>query len=116
MVTLGFAVLLATGLLVAKICQRFRLPSVTGYIMAGVLLGPSGFDLINGHSIGSNLDHFTNIALVLISFGIGEHVELKKLRRYLRTVAVISVCEAMGAFVFVFAAVFFTMRFAGITV
>jgi len=116
MVTLGFAVLLATGLLVAKICQRFRLPSVTGYILAGVLLGPSGFDLINGHSIGSNLDHFTNIALVLISFGIGEHVELKKLRRYLRTVAVISVCEAVGAFVFVFGAVFFTMRFAGITV
>jgi Kef-type K+ transport system membrane component KefB/nucleotide-binding universal stress UspA family protein len=116
MVTLGFAILLATGLLVAKICQRFRLPSVTGYILAGVLLGPSGFNLINSHSIGSNLDHFTNIALVLISFGIGEHVELKKLRRYLHTVAVISVCEAMGAFTFVFGAVFCTMHFAGISV
>jgi len=116
MVTLGFAILLATGLLVAKICQRFRLPSVTGYILAGVLLGPSGFDLINSDSVGSNLDHFTNIALVLISFGIGEHVELKKLRRYRLTVAVISVCEAMGAFVFVFGAIFCTMHFAGINI
>ncbi len=116
MVTLGFAILIATGLLVAKICQRFRLPSVTGYILAGVLLGPSGFNLINSHSVGSNLDHFTNIALVLISFGIGEHVELKKLRRYLHTVAVISICEAIGAFVCVFGAIFCTMHFADITV
>ena len=98
METLGFAILLATGLLVAKICQRCRLPSVTGYILAGVLLGPSGFNLINSHSVGSNLDHFTNIALVLISFGIGEHVELKKLRKYIGTVAVISLCEASELF------------------
>lgn len=116
MVTLGFAILLAAGLLVGKICQRFCLPSVTGYILAGVLLGPSGFDLINRQSVGSNLDHFTNIALVLISFGIGEHLELKKLRRYLHTVAVISVCEAMGAFIFVFGAVFCTIHFTGISV
>lgn len=116
MVTLGFAILIATGLLVAKICQRVHLPSVTGYILAGVLLGPSGFNLINSNSVGSNLDHFTNIALVLISFGIGEHVELKKLRHYFRTVAMISACEAIGAFVFVFGAVFCTVHFFEITV
>jgi len=116
MVTLGFAILIATGLLVAKICQRFRLPSVTGYILAGVFLGPSGFNLINSHSVGSNLDHFTNIALVLISFGIGEHVELKKISKYMRTVVMISVCEAVGAFVFVFGAVFCTLYLGGIAV
>ena len=113
MITLGFALLIAAGLLVAKICQRFRLPSVTGYIIAGVLLGPSGFNLINSHSIGSDLDHFTSIALVLISFGIGEHIEIKKLRRYLRTVTVISLCEAVGAFVAVFSAIFCAMQYGG---
>lgn len=116
MTTLGVAILLATGLLVAKICQYFRLPSVTGYIIAGVLLGPSGVDLINAHSIGSNLDHFTSIALMLISFGIGEHVELKKLSEQMRTVAWISACEAVGAFVFVFTAIFLTIHFTGVAV
>ncbi len=114
MVTLGFALLLATGFFVAKICQRFHLPSVTGYILAGVLLGPSGFNLINSHSVGSNLDHFTNIALMLISFGIGEHVELKKLQEQIRTVAWVAACEAVGAFVFVFSAVFLTIHFTGL--
>ena len=116
MVTLGFALLIAAGLLAAKICQRFRLPSVTGYILAGVLIGPSGFNIINSYSIGSNLDHFISIALMLISFGIGEHVELKKLRKHIRTVVWIAVCEAVGAFVFVFAAVFLTIHFTGIAV
>lgn len=113
MIVLGFALLIATGLLVAKICQRFHLPSVTGYIIAGVLLGPSGFNLINSHSIGPDLDHFTSIALVLISFGIGEHIEIKKLQRHFRTVTVISLCEAMGAFVTVFSAIFYAMQYGG---
>jgi len=116
MVTLGFALLLASGFFVAKICQRFHLPSVTGYILAGVLLGPSGFNLINSFSIGSNLDHFTNIALMLISFGIGEHVELKKLHEQIRTVAWVAACESIGAFVFVFGAVFLTIHFTGVGV
>lgn len=116
METLGVALLLATGLLVAKICQRCHLPSVTGYILAGVLLGPSGFNFINSRSVGSGLDHFTQIALVLISFGIGEHVELKKLRKYIGTVAVISLCEAIGAFICVFGAVFASIHLMGITV
>ncbi|MBU0945265.1 MAG: cation:proton antiporter [Proteobacteria bacterium] len=113
MVTLGVALLLAAGLLVAKICQRLYMPSVTGYILAGMLLGPSGFDLINRQSIGSNLDHFTHIALMLISFGIGEHVELKKLREHVRSVAWIGGCEALCAFVFVSVAVFVTVHFTG---
>lgn len=116
MVTLGFALLLAAGILMAKICQRFRLPSVTGYILAGVFLGPSGFNIINSHSIGSNLDHFTNIALMLISFGIGEHVELKKLHEQIRTVVWIAACEALGAFIFVFSAVFLTIYLTGVEV
>ncbi len=116
MVTFGFALLIAAGLLVAKICQRCRLPSVTGYILAGILIGPSGFNIINSHSIGSHLDHFISIALMLISFGIGEHVELKKLSKHIQTVVWIAVCEAVGAFIFVFAAVFLAIHYSGITV
>lgn len=114
MVTLGFALLLAAGLLVAKISQYFRLPSVTGYILAGMIIGPSGFDLINSHSIGPDLDHFTSIALMLISFGIGEHVELKKLSEQLRTVAWIAICEAIGAFSLVSIAIFLAIHFSGL--
>ena len=39
--TFGIAVLLSAGLLSAKLAQMLRLPSVTGFILAGLLLGPS---------------------------------------------------------------------------
>jgi len=115
-VTLGLSLLLATGLLVAKIGQYFRLPAVTGYILAGVFLGPTGINIINSTSIGAGLDHFTSIALMLISFGIGEHVELKKLHEQFRTIAWIAACEVIGTFIFVFSVVFLTIYFTGIEV
>ena len=99
--TFGIAILLAVGLLIAKLAQLIRLPSVTGFILAGLLLGPSGLGLITVDLVGHKLDHFTQIALMLIAFGIGEHVELRRLGSVARDVAYISVVQAVAAFVLV---------------
>ena len=39
-------VLLAVGIAVVVIAQRLRLPTVAGYLLAGVAIGPYGFGLI----------------------------------------------------------------------
>ncbi len=101
MVTFSIAILLAAGLAASKLCQRFRLPSVTGYILAGMLLGPTGFGFVTEETTGHNLTHFTQIALMLIAFGIGEHIELKKLQEHTRSLKWIGIFEAMGAFIVV---------------
>jgi len=106
MVTLGLALLLAVGLVAAKLAQWLRLPSVTGYIMAGLLLGPSGIGVITEESVGHSLDHFTQIALMLIAFGIGEHIEIKKIKAYAGSVFWTGLCEALGAFCLVSLAIF----------
>ncbi len=77
-VTFGRAVLLATGLLCAKIVRLIRLPPVIGFIPAALVPGPSGLGLLTMESIGHRLDQFTRIALMLIAFAIGEHIELRK--------------------------------------
>ncbi|MCI5221430.1 MAG: hypothetical protein D3924_01790 [Candidatus Electrothrix sp. AR4] len=99
--TFGIAVLLAAGLLVAKLAQLLRLPSVTGFILAGLLLGESGFGIITVDLMGHQLDHFTSIALMLIAFGIGEHVELRRLDGMGRDVAYIAIVQAFLAFILV---------------
>ena len=116
MVTLGIAILLAAGLVAAKICQRFHLPSVTGYIIAGLLLGPTGFNLITEESIGHNLDHFTQIALMLIAFGIGEHIEIKKLKKHANSLLWIGVAETSCAFIAVSLSVYLTITLTSFTV
>jgi len=100
-VTLALAILLGGGFLVAKLGQRIGLPSVTGYILAGVLLGPTSLGVISHDAIQHRLEHFTQIALMLIAFGIGEHLELRQLRRIAKTVSCIGICEASGAFLLV---------------
>ncbi len=110
MVTLGIAILLAAGLAASKITQRFHLPSVTGYILAGLLLGPTGFGIITQQTIGHNLTHFTQIALMLIAFGIGEHIELHTLKKHTKSLKWIGLFEALGAFFVVSTVIFVSIH------
>lgn len=96
-ITLLLALILTAGFITAKAGQVFRLPSVTGFIAAGVLLGPAGFHVITAEVIDDQLWHFTQIALMLIAFGIGEHLELKRLKITAKTVLSICLTETAGA-------------------
>ena len=111
--TLGIALLLAVGLLFAKAAQFLRLPSVTGYILAGLAMGPSWLGILTFETVGHQLDHFTQIALMLIAFGIGEHIEIRRLGGVARDVGYISIIQAIGAFLCVFLAVLFTPMLIG---
>ena len=99
--TFGIAVLLGTGLAIAKFAQMLSLPSVTGFILAGLLLGESGLGIITVELLGHRLDHFTSIALMLIAFGIGEHVELRRLDGMGRDVVYITTFQAVIGFTLV---------------
>ncbi len=106
-VTFALAVLLIAGFLVARLGKLLRLPSVTGYILAGLVLGPSGIGLITADAIGDRLAHFTQIALMLIAFGIGEHLEIRRLKYMFKSIGLIGLCETSGAFLFVGVGTFF---------
>jgi len=105
-ITFGIAILLATGLLFAKIVQLFHLPSVTGYILAGLVLGPSGLEVLTVESLGHRLDHFTQIALMMLAFGIGEHIELRRLQAIAKDVTYISFAQAIVTYLFVLVATY----------
>lgn len=100
-VTLALAVLLAVGLTISYLGKKLKLPAVTCYILAGLLLGPSGFSLISEDLVSRQLSHFTEIALMLIAFGIGEHIEFKEVRKVARTVGYISLAETVTTFLVV---------------
>jgi Kef-type K+ transport system membrane component KefB/nucleotide-binding universal stress UspA family protein len=109
-ITLGIAILLTTGLLFAKTVQLFHLPSVSGYILAGLVLGPSGLELLTAESVGHQLDHFTQIALMLLAFGIGEHIELRRLHTIARDVTIISFVQAIASYLFVLTTTYFVAQ------
>jgi len=105
-ITLLLALILTIGFIVAKAGQTVRLPSVTGFIAAGVLLGPSGLNVITAEATGNQLRHFTQIALMLIAFGIGEHLELKRLKITAKTVLSICLADTAAALFLVAGGIF----------
>lgn len=102
------------GFICAKAARLVRLPSVTGYILAGLAVGPSGLGLITSHAVMNNLDHFTELALMLVAFGIGEHMEWKKLKPALKSVAWISLVESGLAFFLVGAGITLISVYSGL--
>ncbi len=61
-------IVLAAALLVGEIFERFRLPSVVGEILAGMIIGPSILGLVTANE---PLQAVTSIALFFIIFHIG---------------------------------------------
>ncbi|NOX25046.1 MAG: cation:proton antiporter [Deltaproteobacteria bacterium] len=114
-ITLVLAILLGAGFAGAWLCKLVNLPSVTGYICVGLLLGPSGLNLFSGEAVGAHLGHFIQIALMLISFGIGEHMEISRLRSSAKSVFLVGLGESLGAFVIVSLGCFIVIRLTGLT-
>ncbi len=73
------AVLLAFGAFCGQLARRIGLPSVTGQIMAGVLLGPSVFHVF-GHDAAVGLRPIVHFALGLIAVDVGTHLHFPRLR------------------------------------
>lgn len=68
-----FLVLLLVVFFVPKILKLVQIPGIVGFILAGVLLGPNGLNII-GHSSG--IDLFSTIGLLYIMFLIGLEIDL----------------------------------------
>lgn len=101
----ALSLLLAAGFAVASLVKLIRLPAVTGYILAGLSLGPSGFGIIGPEISQGRLVIFTNIAMMLVAFGIGERFDLQQLRRSRKALFRVSLGECTATFFLVLAGV-----------
>ena len=83
-ILLSVSVALLAGLLMTRAFKPFKLPSVTAYLIAGVLIGPYAIGSLNINSLGFNsmesveaLAVISEIALGFIAFSIGCEFKLK---------------------------------------
>ena len=70
---------LAAAVLMVPLAKRLGLGSVLGYLLAGVLIGPSVLDLVGDQ--GSDLMHFAEFGVVLMLFLIGLELEPRSVWR-----------------------------------
>ena len=108
-VIISVALMLFSGFLMTRITKLLRLPNVTAYIVAGILIGPYCLDLVPQRII-SGTDFLSDIALAFIAFSTGEFFKLSVLKKSGMKVVWITLFEAVLASVFVFVLTYFVFR------
>src|ERR1043165_4159727 len=89
---------LCLAFIFASIAQRFRIPPLVGYLLAGVVVGPFTPGFVADADLASEL---AEIGIILLMFGVGLHFSLEDLLS-VRAIAVpgaiaqIGVATALG--------------------
>ena len=108
-VIIAVSIMLACGFLMTRITKLLKLPNVTAYIVAGIIIGPFCLDLVP-RSVIAGTDFLSDIALAFIAFSVGEFFKLSSLKKNGLKTLVITLCEALAAAVLVFILTFFILR------
>lgn len=96
-VVFGVGILLTGSYFMGRFAERMKLPAITGFILAGLLLGPSFLGFVHG-DLDRTLASITEIALAVIAFVIGSEFSLRKLRAIGRSVVTITLFQLFGSF------------------
>lgn len=97
---LCLAIAIGSGLVFNRLAKRVGLPNVTGYLVAGLLLGGSVFNVIPFETT-AQLNDIVNVALGFIAFSIGGEFKLSYIRRLGSRVLTVTAFEALTAVVLV---------------
>ena len=80
--------------LVALLCgmgmERLRQPALVGYILSGVLLGPSAFALVENRG---DIDALAELGVLMLLFVVGMELSLRLFRRMWRLALLAALCQ-----------------------
>lgn len=95
-------IVISTGFICGEIATKVKLPKVTGYIIAGVLLNPGLFNFIP-KDFTKHTDIVTGIALSFITFSVGGTLLYSHIKKLGKGILYITLFEAEFAFLAVVA-------------
>ncbi len=93
---LSLSIILLSAFLMTRITKKLKFPNVTGYILAGILIGPCVLKIIP-HSIINGMEFVADIALAFIAFDVGRYLKLSNFKENGSKVLIITLCESLMA-------------------
>ena len=105
---LTLSVAIFSGLMLSRLAKKLKLPAVTAYLVAGVLIGPYVLGALGVKGLGfvshadvKSYSLLSDVALGFIAFSIGNEFRLEDLKKTGKQAFVIGVCQALAATFFV---------------
>ena len=101
-ILLTLSVAIFAGLMLSRLAKKLKLPAVTAYLVAGVIIGPyvlgalgiKGLGFIN-HADVKSYSLLSDIALGFIAFAIGNEFRLAQLKKIGKQATVIGILQAV---------------------
>lgn len=101
---LALGVLLFAGYFGGLLAKKVKIPAVAGYVLAGVLLGPSVLRAIPD-ALNELLTPVKDLGLGMVAMLIGSELVWKKIKKLGLSIIIISIVEAVLTFICVFPAI-----------
>lgn len=98
--------LISFSLIGARIARKLGLPNVTGYLIGGLLLGPSFINIMEASDSGM-VNFINEAALSAIAFNVGGEFLIKDMRKLGKEVFIITLAEVIGVLSLVFVVMYF---------
>ena len=99
---LAISVALSVGLFMSRVVKPLKLPAVTGYLVAGILIGPYCLGLLGVKGLGftstedvAAMNIINDVALGFIAFAIGDEFRLSQLKKTGKQATVIGIFQAL---------------------
>lgn len=106
---ISIAIMLFAGFLLTRLTKLIKLPNVTAYIVAGILIGPYCLNLIPSNFV-TNTSFLADVSLAFIAFSTGEFFRFDTLKKNGGKVVIITVFEALLASILIFIVSYFVMH------
>jgi Kef-type K+ transport system membrane component KefB len=94
---LSIGLLLLAGYAASLAANWFRLPRVTGYVVAGILLSPSLTGTLRVTEVEALLGFVSQMALAVIAFAIGGTLKMSQVKVLGKPILWITLTQGMGA-------------------
>ena len=99
---LGLSIALMAGLFMSRVVKPLKLPAVTGYLIAGILIGPYCLGRLGITGVGftsvdevTSLSILNDVALGFIAFAIGDEFRLEQLKHTGKQATIIGIFQAV---------------------
>ncbi|RKD91175.1 cation:proton antiporter [Mangrovibacterium diazotrophicum] len=109
-VVLSVGVLIFTGYILGELAGKVKLPKISGYILAGILLNPDLSGIMSSDFV-DHTDPLLSISLSFITFSIGGSLSAQKLKATGKTVFSLTLLESLFAFASTFIFIFLALQF-----
>lgn len=90
----GIAIVALAALVCGIAMERFRQPALVGYILAGVILGPSVFAIVENRE---QINVLAEMGVLLLLFIVGMELSLRSFRRIWRLTVIVTLCQIGGS-------------------